>query len=277
MPGAIGGASRGFTARHPDLVFASVGSRSVHRLWSRGLRPRSFDLVLVDYAGSGERYRDDADLVLARPGTKLENFCWAHDAHLDGVEAWRQVLLLDDDIEIDADGIARLFAIMAERRLWLAGPAYLPGSQARWPIMLQDPTAELRYTNYVESGVTAFAIEALARLMPLMRGNRSGWGLDMIYSRVLGDPAERIAVIDATPCRHPYRSDPEMDQVMTRLEMQADGQGLLDTFLDGRMLEARVLGRVPLVGSPPVRHRRVGGLGSWLRRSVDRVDRVERP
>jgi hypothetical protein len=229
----------------------------MHRRWLTGSRPRAFDVVLVDYAGPAERYAGDGDLVLARAGTKLQNFAWACAEHLDGARPWRRVLLLDDDIETDADAIGRLFRTMRRYRLWIAGMAMLPGSHARWPIMLQEPGMELRFTNYVEVGLMALDTRVVPHVVPHVGldgpGARTGWGLDMALPRMLGDPMDRVAVVDVAAGRHPHRGELELDRVVTRDQMREEGRPFVDRYLDGRMLVATTHRAVPLPGRDPVR------------------------
>jgi len=228
-----------------DLVFSSVGDRSVHPMWVAGRR-RHFDLSLYDYAGPSDRYRPGTVHHVARAGTKFENFVHFQRTATDLLSRYRHVLVLDDDIEMDSRSIDRLFAIMASRGLWLAQPAYTPDSHVRWPITVAVPGLLLRYTDFVEVGVTAFAVPLLPRVMDAIAGSRSGWGLDMVYSQLLGDPPDRIAIVDSVTCRHPRRTESEMDAVMTRPEMQAEGRDLLARYRDGQWLQPTVYSSVPL-------------------------------
>lgn len=228
-----------------NLVFASVGDHSVHRMWMAGRR-RSFDLVLYDYASASDRYGSGTVHHVARAGTKFENLVHFSRTSAELLARYRYVLILDDDIEIDARSIDRLFSIMHRYQLWLAQPAYTPDSHVRWPITVAVPGLLLRFTDFVEVGVSAFAVAALDRVIESIAKSRSGWGLDMVYSQLLGDPHDRIAVVDAVTCRHPGRTESEMDRVMTRAEMQAEGSELLDRYRDGQWLEPRVHASIPL-------------------------------
>ncbi len=214
-------------------------------MWTEGGHP-GFDLALYDYASDSGRYAAGTVAHLARAGTKFENLVHFHRTSGEVLARYRYVLLLDDDIEIDASSIERLFGVMRDHDLWLAQPAYTPDSHVRWPITVAVPGLLLRYTDFVEVGVSAFEVSALARVIDTIAESRSGWGLDMVYSQLLGDPHDRIAVIDSVTCRHPDRAEPEMDRVMSRQEMQAEGRLLLDRYRGGMWLEPRVYASVPL-------------------------------
>ena len=235
-----------------NLVFSSVGDRSGHSLWIKGDN-RDFDLVLYHY-GTSPALEPEAELFVTRRGTKRENFCHFYDHHRGDLDKYESIFVVDDDILIGTDALNSLFAIAREHDLWLSQPAFAPGSHIHWPITRQVPNSYLRFTNFVEVGVTLFSRPALERVIDAMRNGRSGWGLDMIYSQLLGDPTDKIAVIDAVPCVHPHRGPKnrftryiaarlantiglrrdrslgEMDKVMTREAMQAEGRALLETY-----------------------------------------------
>lgn len=225
------------------LVFSSVGDRSVHRRWMS--EPvRSFGVVLYYYGEHSVADAGGADLIVPRKGTKSENFLHFSEHHAERLDASDVIFIVDDDIVMDGRSLERMFEIFDEFDLWLAQPAYLPGSQIRWPITERDPSTLLRFTNFVEYGVTAFRTSKLPEVIDLFAESRAGWGLDMLFSQRLGDPTDRIAIIDDAPCLHPHREFPEMDRVQTRKEMQADGRRLLERHRAGEWLVPVEHGRI---------------------------------
>jgi hypothetical protein len=235
-----------------NLVFSSVGDTSIHRQWLEGSN-RNFDLFLCYYGDRGSRFEDDADLYLRRQGTKTENFVYAYRKWRKRLKGYDNFFIVDDDIAMDTAGLNEMFGLFDDYGLWLAQPAYRSGSDVRWPISAQATGTVLRYTNFVETGVTLFRRSALDRAIDVMAESRSGFGVDQVYSQVLSDPTDKIAILDGTPCTHPYRERSEMDQVMDRWDQRKEGRALLQRWRAGKKLEAVEYGRVsagPRVGEP---------------------------
>jgi hypothetical protein len=70
----------------------------------------------------------------------------------------------------------------------------------------------------------------------------------MLFSGLVGDPQDKIAILDAVPCRHPHRRDHEMDRVMTREAMKAEGLELLARYRGGEMPTPITYRTVPIGG-----------------------------
>ncbi len=248
-------------AKGPNLVFSSVGDRSRHQLWIDGTS-RNFDLFLYSYGTEGADFSADAEFFLQRAGTKTENFCHFFRSQTDRIANYENVFIVDDDIVIETASLNRMFDLFDDYRLWLAQPAYTPDSWISWPITQQDPSTVLRFTNFVEVGVMLFRGALLNRVIGAMARSRSGWGLDMVLSHLLGDPTDRIAILDSVPCTHPSRADSEMDRVMSREEMEAEGRQLLDEYRRGDWLQPVIYGSIPIEGEGGRDARPVPGEGT---------------
>jgi len=227
-----------------NVVFSSVGNHSQHRRWIDGGN-RNFDLFVFYFGTGGTDFSADAEFFLARTGTKTENFCHLYRNHPERIAGYENVFIVDDDIVMDTVGLNRMFDLFDTHELWLAQPSYTADSHVRWPITQQDPSKVLRFTNFVEIGVMLFRRAVLDKVIDAMERSRSGWGLDMVLSQLLGDPADRIAILDLVNCTHPHRDEPEMDRVMSREEMQAEGRRLLNRYRGGEWLQPVTYGSIP--------------------------------
>src|SRR5215213_1497735 len=106
-----------------NLILATVGDESVHRTWLAG-GERSFDLALVYFGDQPQRYREDADYLIARKGIK---YSLLHDVLQNelatALPRYDHVWMPDDDIAAGAEQINRLFRLAAEYRLAICQPA----------------------------------------------------------------------------------------------------------------------------------------------------------
>ena len=206
----------------PFLVFSSVGAQSCHPLWLQG--ERNFDLALVDYEPGGSRPLQPDPWLWQRPGTKWPNFDFL-------VEQWPEIseyaaiAVFDDDLHLSGGDISRLFGLFEEHQLWLAQPSLRLDSAFSWTFTLQRPYLTLRYSGFVENGLTLLRGADLARLRPAFALARSGYGLDWALPQLLHAPHGKVAVIDEVACYHPPRSS-SLDRHWDREEQALQGEQL---------------------------------------------------
>ncbi len=186
----------------PYLVFTSAGDRSNVRRWVLG--KRSFDLWITYYGDRPGALADIADLYSCHKGSKFQNLHNAYQAWPDLMRAYEAVLVMDDDILIGGEEIARLFELRRELDLWLLQPAFSPWGKISHPVTRVVRTARLRYTNFVEMACPLFREDKLRAFIRVYDPVLVGWGVDWWYLDVLGPDLERrIAVIDEVVCLNP--------------------------------------------------------------------------
>ncbi|MFM7534003.1 MAG: DUF707 domain-containing protein [Rubrivivax sp.] len=201
-----------------NLVVLRAGDRSLHGQWIAG-SPRDFDLFISYYGSEPDRYRADTPLWEARKGPKWPCIGELLEANPALVEAYDTFWFPDDDLAADTDTINRMFALFRGFALALAQPALTPQSYRAHPMLLQRPNHVLRHTGFVEVMAPIFDRPALQACLPSFGRSRSGWGLDWVWPRLVGQQRHQaIAILDATPVWHTrplggelYRNHPDMD------------------------------------------------------------------
>jgi hypothetical protein len=167
-----------------NLVIIRAGDHSLHPTWP-GIAERDWSLVASCYGGDRELYRDDPRCPrFDHPGGKFEGIhalLTEHPALLADVD---YVWLPDDDIEIEAETVSRLFRALPAYGLALAQPALSEDSFVNVPLTRRRPGSILRRTNYVEMMAPCFKKELLLELLPLFGGLRYGWALDHYWGAV---------------------------------------------------------------------------------------------
>src|SRR4030081_3821042 len=98
--------------RSNNLVFTSAGDRSNLLGWRQGRR--DFDLWTVYYGNAGGMFQDVSDYYLARKGSKFQNLHYCYQRWPEMLARYDAIMVMDDDIEISATGISRLFEIRRE-------------------------------------------------------------------------------------------------------------------------------------------------------------------
>ena len=186
----------------PFLVCVRAGARTIHGEWYKPRHPRNWDFMLNYYEIPSIGWDEQADIVVTGGLSKFTAVKAIHSSAPDLFTDYRAVFFVDDDIMIDFADIDRLFSIFVEAGLELAQPALSHASYHSWVTTLACPSFHLRYTNYVEVMMPVFSRSAFLACVDSFDQCVSGYGLDFAWPVLLGNPLDRIAVIDAVTATH---------------------------------------------------------------------------
>lgn len=181
-------------------MFLRVGDTSTHREWIGDPATRSYD-VWLDYYGDGDSSRWAGDPVRLTDGPNTTKFARIV-ALLPEITRYEAIWFPDDDIRVDPAGVDRLFATFHRLGMLLAQPSLADGSYVSHEITRWNGSFEARFTNFVEAMCPLFSRAALETCAPSFPLVVSAFGLDMIWARMLGDPRDRVGMIDAAPVVH---------------------------------------------------------------------------
>ncbi|WP_096087563.1 hypothetical protein [Agaribacterium haliotis] len=196
---------KSFQASKPYLVFSSVGDQALIESWCKGKGRDSFDLAVFYYGDSEPEYLAAADYVQKRKGSKFQNLKAFYSANSAVLANYDAVLVLDDDIEIDADRIAYLFELRKKLELWLIQPSFSYDGKISFEHTQQNPKYRYRFTNFVEMNCPLFVEHKLADFMSIYDGSLPGWGMDWWYHNVIGGAEQnKIAIVDEVAVRNPF-------------------------------------------------------------------------
>lgn len=214
---------------HKWLVYTSAGDWSNVDYWIEGRR--EFDLWITYYGNEEGRYKKLANFYNSRKGGKFPNLYAAYQQWPDILKRYEAIMVLDDDIVIDATGISRLFQIRENLDLWLLQPAFASGSKLAHKITQSRPDTLLRYVNFVELTCPLFKKQKLDLFMEVYDPKLVGWGIDWWYMHVLGQDARgKIAIVDEITCVNPKNSAKggrrEIDRLQSKYDRIATWEGI---------------------------------------------------
>jgi hypothetical protein len=150
-------------------------------------------------------FRDEAEFYIQRKGSKFQNLHYCHSKWRQVLERYDAIIVMDDDILIDATGLTRLFAIRREFDLWALQPAFRLSGKVSWDITRVRPTARLRYTNFIEMTCPLFRRDKLDAFMAVYDPELVGYGEDWSFLQCMGaDLGNHVAVVDEITCINPY-------------------------------------------------------------------------
>jgi hypothetical protein len=186
-----------------NLVFTSAGDRSNLRSWLSGRR--DFDLWIVYYGDRPGMFRELCNWHLDRKGSKFQNLHYCYQQWPRELARYEAVMVMDDDIVIDAGGITRLFEIRRELDLWALQPAFRWNGKVSWDITAVHSTAKLRYTNFLEMACPLIRRDKLDAFMSVYDPELVGYGADWWFLQTLGaDLKNHVAIVDEVTCINPY-------------------------------------------------------------------------
>lgn len=251
-------------ARHPYLVFSSVGDRSGLHHWLRG--QKNFDLWVTYYGTRPGRFQDLADYYNARQGSKYQNLHYAYRRWGHLIARYSAVLVMDDDIVISGSRISRLFELRQRHDLWALQPAFSPRGKISWPVTRVNRRNELRFTNFVEMTCPLFRRDKLDAFMAVYDPELIGWGCDWWFLEVLGDDLRgRVAVVDAITCVNPHDSTKagrEIDRLAVTSERKAAWERIRTRYRIGS--ESRGIAEYGAIAKSPLSRYR-----GWLTEAAE--------
>jgi hypothetical protein len=253
-------------ARHPYLIFSSVGDRSSLHHWLRGRE--NFDLWVTYYGSRPGHFRDEADYYNTREGSKYQNLHYVYGRWGHLIARYSAVLVMDDDIVISGSQISRLFELRQRYDLWALQPAFSPRGKISWPVTRADRRNVLRFTNFIEMTCPLFRRDKLDAFMAVYHPELIGWGCDWWFLEVLGDDLrDRVAVVDEITCVNPHDSTKagrEIDRLAVTSERKAAWERIRTKY--GIRSESRGIAEYGAIAKP--------GLGRYRGQLMDAAEAV---
>lgn len=182
-----------------NAVFVPVGKDSLHRQLLKG--DADFDLHLLIYDGSYNKFCNDSDFVACDAGYKMDMIYRYLHRHPELFEKYEYFFLLDDDIVISTEDVNRLFSMMREYQLKIAQPS-LVMSYYTYKHTAFHPFYILRYTNFVEMMMPCFSRDALKAVLPTFEQKIRWCGIEMHWPVLVGSNHKDMAIVDVVSAKH---------------------------------------------------------------------------
>jgi hypothetical protein len=190
-----------------NIVIAPCGNKSdmFNTYWLNKKEIKQFDLCLLFYH---EKIDDPRLYADAEYFYHLKDFKYhmLHRLFTDIQPAWlkkyKYFYFLDDDIKIDTEQINRMFALSSVFDSWLSQASLTKNSFCSWPMFKQQPDCYCRFVGQVEVMAPLFNAMALEKCLPSFIGNKSSWGVDSVWAKILGYPEDKLMVFDVVTMEH---------------------------------------------------------------------------
>jgi hypothetical protein len=190
-----------------NLVIAPCGNDSVYfrTHWLKDSKSKNFDLCLLFYHEEIKNpgLYSDADYFF-----HLKDFKYRMIHELlttvkpELLEQYDYFYLIDDDIVFDTASINQMFLLSRTFQTSIAQASLSHNSYHSWPILKHQPGCVLRYLGQIEVMAPVFSRDALKTCLPTFIANKSSWGFDAVWAKVLGYPKDKIAIFDSVIMHH---------------------------------------------------------------------------
>ena len=185
------------------LVIGRVGGKSLHENWvAETSCTRTWDLQLNAYGDTASKIADVDLPTVIDQGTKWDSLARHFRANPELLDRYEYVMLPDDDLLMAASGINRIFEVAVTHDLTIAQPAMSMDSFVSYPVLMQCPGFQLRYTNHLECMSPCIKTSYMKVLLPIIEKYVCGWGADHIWALLMQDPPFKAAVIDEVTMTH---------------------------------------------------------------------------
>ena len=189
------------------IVVAPCGNKSYlfNESWLKYKEEKQFDLCLLFYH---EKIENPSLYSAAKYFFHLKGFKYhmIHELltsiHPEWLSKYDYFYFLDDDIQIDTRQINSMFSLNRTFDCSISQASLSQESFCSWPIFKHKKKSFCRFVGQIEVMAPLFSSEAIKKCLPSYISNRSSWGIDSVWSRLLDYPEDKMIVFDAVIMKH---------------------------------------------------------------------------
>ena len=183
------------------LVVLQAGRKTLARDWMRE-PSRDWDLLVNHYDAEGYR-ADVGEYAIFQKGTKFTAMKVLWDRFPALLAPYDHVLFLDDDVVVGVGELNALFRDCRAHQLDLAQMSLTAGSSCNWQALFhRSGQTKPRALSAVEIMMPVFSRAALSWIAPTLGKSVSGFGLDLVWGKIVRDRGGRVAVLDGVSATH---------------------------------------------------------------------------
>ncbi|HVW60159.1 MAG TPA: hypothetical protein VHC48_09000 [Puia sp.] len=190
-----------------NIIIAPCGNKAsiFKEYWLRYKEEREFELCLLFYHEqvNNPALYADVDHFFHLKGFKYHMIHrLLTEVRPEWLQQYDHFYFLDDDIEIDTRQINQMFALSKAFGAYISCAALTRDSFCSWPFFKQEANSWCRFVGQIEVMAPLFSREALQKCLETFVANRSSWGMDSVWPKILGYPQDKFVVFDKVVMRH---------------------------------------------------------------------------
>lgn len=239
-------------------IFTSAGDRNNIRQWTGQGQDRNWDLITVYYDDDPDQFaqlQDLSTLCIRRRGSKFQNLKALYQDNRDALTPYSRIWVVDDDVVMTPEQIARTFELCDQFDFWAAQPAFAQGSKAPHAVTRsQYPQSDIRLVTFIEMTCPLFSADKLFDFLEVYDSSVMGWGTDWWFCHHLSSQTRwRLAVLDCVEVINPLPEHrPGGEREILRLASNEERQAQWEKVRSALQISyfpARTLARISLEDS----------------------------
>lgn len=184
-----------------NLVIAATGNKSglFKTEWLKEKDKKDFDLCIIFFH---EEVDDPGRYEDAEYFFHLKGFKYSMISELltklrpDFLDMYDYFYFPDDDISIDTVNINRMFGLTKGFGASITQASLSHDSYISWKLLRHRKDCFARYVGQIEVMAPLFSRDALEKCLPSFTVNKSTWGIDSAWPKILGYPEDQLIVFD---------------------------------------------------------------------------------
>lgn len=193
--------------KRKNIIIAPCGNKSYlfKESWLKQPEVKEFELCLLFYHEhiDNPSLYSHADYFYHLKGFKYHMlYQLLTEIHPEWLNEYEYFYFLDDDIEIDTLQINSLFSLSHGLNSSISQASLTKDSFCSWPIFKQKKNSFCRFLGQIEVMAPLFSRDALSLCLPSFISNRSSWGIDSAWPKILNYPKDKLIVFDIITMKH---------------------------------------------------------------------------
>jgi hypothetical protein len=193
--------------RNRNIVIAPCGNKAYlfKESWLKYKEEKNFDLCLMFYHERVNNLQlySEVDFFYHLKDFKYHMiYHLLTDVHPEWLEQYDYFYFLDDDIDIDTRQINDMFALSRAFNISISQASLTKDSFCSWKMFRHQKNSFCRFVGQIEVMSPLFHSDALKKCLPSFISNRSSWGIDSVWSKLLDYPKDKLVVFDKIIMKH---------------------------------------------------------------------------
>jgi hypothetical protein len=193
--------------RNRNIVIAPCGNKAYlfKKSWLKYKEEKNFDLCLMFYHERVNNLQlySEVDFFYHLKDFKYHMiYHLLTDVHPEWLDQYDYFYFLDDDIDIDTRQINDMFALSRAFNISISQASLTKDSFCSWKMFRHQKNSFCRFVGQIEVMSPLFHSDALKKCLPSFISNRSSWGIDSVWSKLLDYPKDKLVVFDKIIMKH---------------------------------------------------------------------------
>lgn len=186
-----------------NLLITTIGEYNNFDTWIKG--ECNFDVAIINYdkhinestyvdkciyyeTFNTFKYPGIAEIFFQEPDLLKYDYYW----------------MPDEDVSLSTEKINELFRKMEQFKLDLGQPSIEKSDTSfpSWEIFTHKGNTDIIYTTFIEIMCPCFGRDALGKCLETFKKSKSGWGLDIVWPKLIGDRCDNIAIVNSIIAKH---------------------------------------------------------------------------